>query len=166
VRLRPKHNARLAGLFEIGSGKPAGWADDELSDIFSHQLRAPLLTDLKPPAAQLESLGLANLSPDGPPLTTFGDLLAHPSPTLPLLQLAKDFAKTADNRLEGPLPSPVAVALYYAIIAAALVTHGVKITEIDNAALQNGLEWLQKQHWITSGTRQLAGRALIAARSN
>ena len=160
MRQHPRYNNRLARFFEIASGKTVGWDDRELFDIFHHQLRAPLLADLRPLASELKSLGLSDVATCDPPLTTFADLLNHPCPKLSLLNLAKDFAKAADSRLETPLPSPVATALYILIIAAALVIHGKKITDMDHTAMQNGLTWVEHQDWIDATLRELAARAM------
>ena len=160
MRRHRNHNPRLARLFEFGMGKQIDWRNDELADILREQLVSPLLADLRPLASQLDSLGLKSMSSSNPPLNTFGDLLRHPHPTLSLLSLAKDFAKTADGRLEDPLPPAVASALYTSIIAAAIVRHESKITAMDDAELRAGLEWVQNQDWIDDFMRQLARSAL------
>ena len=154
----------LARLFEVGSGAVIGWDKSDLAEIFEHQLRSPLLPDLRPSADRIQSLGLAGRSNAGVPLKTFGDLLAHPAPPLPLLQLAKDFAKTADQRADHPLRAEVASALYELTIAAAILRHRTKMTTMAPADLKKGLEWTQQQPWIGIPFRQMAADALALLR--
>jgi hypothetical protein len=161
---RPNDNqdSRLSRLFEIGFGNAVGWGEGELANILDHQLRAPILADLQPNATLLQSLGLGKVRRGDAALETFGDLLKHPRPPLLLLQLAKEFAKTADNQLFDPLPPPVAEALYLLIIAAALVRNGQRITTMDDEEFLTGLEWLANQQWIAAPWRELAADAQAA----
>jgi len=166
LRSNRDNNSRLGRLFELGLGEPIHWSDEELADILRHQLRSSLLAELKPLASQVEPLGLAGNSPGVPPLNTFEDLLNHPSPNPMLLRIAKDFAKTADNRFDHGLPPAVATALYMCLIAAGIVRGVGKITLMDDSELRTGLEWVQNQAWIDESKRQLAADALGALKSH
>src|SRR5580658_4019825 len=96
---------QLAQLFAIGRGEFIGWGESDLAKILLAQLQAPLLASLKPSASEVQSIiGKAN-SVDPVLPERLGDLLAHPSPPLSLLRLAKDYAKSADS---GPDPLPPA----------------------------------------------------------
>ena len=160
LRSNRHDNSRLDRLFELGMGQPVAWDDWELAAILRHQLTVSLLADLKPLASQLQHIGLASQSAGGGPPQTFADLLRHPKPNLALLRLAKDFAKTADARLEDPLPSPVTTALYLSVIAAALVRHSERISAMTDSELRAGFEWTASQPWIGARLRQLARRAV------
>ena len=162
MRSHRDNNSRLGRLFELGLGEPIHWSDEELADILRHELRSSLLGELKPLASQIESLGLVYSSPGVPPLNTFEDLLNHPNPNPVLLRIAKDFAKTADNRFDHDLPPAVATALYMCLIAAGIVRGIGKITLMDDSELRIGLEWVQKQAWIEESKRRLAADALDA----
>ena len=160
MRMHRKQNPRLARLFEFAMGEPTDWDEEELGDVLRHQLKTSLLADLRPLASEIDALGLVTVSSAMPPPDTFDDLLGHPKPNLALLRLAKDFAKTADNRLEDPLPTAVARALYISIIAAAIVRHAEKISVMSDAELRSGFEWILAREWITEPLRQLARNAL------
>jgi hypothetical protein len=156
----------LARLLAIGSGEFFGWGELELEEILRHQLRAPLLADLRPDASQIRKLGLEIAGSDPEPPETFGDLLDHPGPSVALLSLAKDYAKTADKRLDDPLPPPVAQALYVLLIAAAFVRLGERISTMDDAALRVSLSWAADQQWIEDSHRQLANDALASVHNS
>src|SRR6202034_1517756 len=83
-------------LMGYGNGDPVGWSAVDLPDILAHQLRTPLLCDLKADPGQLLELLQLSKTNGGAPLNTFEDLLAHPKPPLWLLCLAKDFGKESD----------------------------------------------------------------------
>jgi len=90
----------------------ADWRDDECAAVLAHQFDAPLRGDL-----------IADLGADGadalvrsaacadPPVVTFGDLLAHPSPPAALLRWAADFARRAEAQPGAALPPAVARVL-------------------------------------------------------
>jgi hypothetical protein len=132
-----------------------------LARIFRVQLGRPLLGALRPLATNLQSLGLAAPSLDGRPLETFGDLFQHPSPPLPLLRLAKDFAKCADTTTTaGQVPADIATALYFLTIATAILRHRSCITTLNIMELEEGLEWTSRQPWLDAPIRQVAATAL------
>src|ERR1700722_6171663 len=121
----------LARLFSIGKGSYLGWDEPELAKILRAQLRAPLLSSLKPKASEIHDLVAEARSSDSPLPETVGELLVHPNPPLSLLRLAKDFAKSSDSGSD-PVPPAVATALYTSVIAAALARHGKRISALDD----------------------------------
>jgi hypothetical protein len=146
---------QIATLLDLPVDAERLWRDEELGAILRHQMTAPLQVDL----INLER-GLAvkvrNLAESqGLTLKSFGDLLAHPSPPVELLQITKDFAKACRLSPNSPLPKDIATVLYFASIAAALVRCRRRITGLSNDALTQGLRWVLGRPWLDAPTRRL-----------
>lgn len=88
------------------------------------------------------------------------DLFGCNNPPLDALLLVKDLSKEQRHDPDSPLPAEVSTALYYGAIAAALVGHGVTISEHPPMTLRQGLAWLQEQPWAEERLRALAAQAL------
>jgi len=150
----------LAAFLAAGSEGARMWRPEELSAIFRHQMRAPILVDLggfdPATAARLKTLSQAQSLL----LNSFSDLFHHPVPPLELLTLTKDFAKANMDQAESSLPQEVAAALYYASIAAALVRLNARISRLKDEDLQRGLLWAKNRPWIDERTRELLDQAL------
>jgi hypothetical protein len=150
--------SRLAILLDRAREDAPRWLTGDLADILAHQLRAPLMFDLKTVRPVIEE---SDREPDplgrpgGPEIHSLGELLVHPSPPAALLRLTKEFAKTSDSQPGSALPSEVASLLYFAAIAAALVRLGERITALDDSAIRDGVRWSLAQPWIDSLTRSL-----------
>ena len=151
--------AGMASLMTLGHGQPL-WPDSDLTDLFRHQLAAPLLPDLRRCAA-INPATLAEVEAvmADAPAATFGDLLLHPGGPLPVLRVVKDFGKSA-VRGYGPLPSEIAHVLYYTSIVAALVWHDQLITATDVPGLTRGAEWVTRQTWTDPATAKLCANGL------
>jgi hypothetical protein len=161
------HPCHLAKLIQADPETVRGWDRDELADVLRHQLAVPLTVDLKlDPATEAEALESSSIDafPAGSAkLTSFGDVLRHPSPPLSLLQLIKDFAKAKGVPGDSPLPREVATVLYYTAIILARVRHGSSITSLPDAGLLAALRWALLQHWLDPQVRELfnTGAALL-----
>jgi hypothetical protein len=149
--------ARLLGeVLKPAAKQGPPWSDEELADVLRHQLDAPLLFDLgRVEQAQLQQLHKLVVGASQPPIVSFRDLLRHLAPPLELLHATKDFAKASSCDLESPVPTPVAMALYYAAIATALLRHGARLTTMDDASLLKGLAWVVAQPWVDPEIRLL-----------
>ena len=97
---------------------------------------------------------------EGQAIRTFRDLLTHPQPPVTLLQVTKQFAKAMVCSPESPVPAEIGRVLYLAAILAALLRCGQRITELDTAALREGIDWALVQPWLDPALRPLfeAGR--------
>ncbi len=126
---------RLVRLLD--GGGPPNWREEELGQILTHQLDAPLLVDIS-------VTGVQTLSPPA----RFVDLLTAADPNLILLRLTKDFAKAQLCHRDGAFPHPVAQVLYAATIAAALATHGCRISTLTESALSELLTWARRLNWL------------------
>jgi hypothetical protein len=155
-------SSRLARLFEIGTGECIGWEDSDLKAILADVLDVPLAKWVKLEANLARKEKRAGSLRDGRRITSIRDLLIHPQPPLNYLRAAKEMAKSADSRGSESLPPPVASALYFGMIATALVRHGQKITRMTDLEFRLGLGWVAKQKWIDEFLRKLARDALSA----
>ncbi len=131
------------------------WRDDELAAVFRHQISAPVRCELRGLAT--ETAGEVRLLADaeGLLLKSIGDLLRHPNPPSELLVMVKDFAKGCLRSKEPGIPRDVARAIYYVVIATAMVRCHTRITRLDDAELVAGLEWCRGRPWIDGDTREL-----------
>jgi hypothetical protein len=123
------------------SGAPT---DAELSAMFTHQLSAPLVSELK--------------LPENSSFATFRNLLHHANPDPSLLEETKNFAKTNRASTDESIRT-IATMLYYASVAAAL-TRGKRITELTDDQLKQGFGWAVAQSWINEDVRSLFKLAL------
>jgi len=128
-----------AGLAQLLSDGPTGadWLPEDLGAILRHQLATSI---------------------DGSK-TTFGELLRHSTPPMALLEQVRGFAKGAMAQTDCGLPYEVAAVIYYGAIAAALLRHGTRITQLDDVSLQRGIQWALGQPWIDADLRGLFEQA-------
>lgn len=154
----PGDSGLVADLFRP-TARPF-WRDEDLGPLYRHQMAAAVQVDLggldAGAASRLPGLCAAH----GLLLRSFGDLFAHPSPPVELLELTKRFAKALRHHPDSPLPPQVASVLYYASIVAALARCGRRISALDDASLRVGVEWALGRSWIDPPTRALLAEGL------
>ncbi len=154
---RPK---ALAALLAAREERGRLWRPEELAAIFRHQMSAPVAVDLSGfdavNAAQLRNVSEAQ----GLLLKSFGELFRHPNPPAELLEVTKDFAKLNLDRSDSVLPNEIATALYYTSIAVALVRLDTRISQLKDADLKRGMQWVRQQNFIDPETRQLMDAAI------
>jgi hypothetical protein len=163
----PRNNLSNAGIGALGAllgtGRQEGarvWRDEELASLLAHQLRSPLSFDLtatggaEPPFTIPPAHAEVTALP-GSGVQTFADLLFGPSPSLPLLTLAKDFFKRLMSADGGPLPPNAAAALYYGSIVAARLRCGQSISAMPDVELERGLRHILHESWLDPKTRSL-----------
>ncbi|MEM7391055.1 MAG: hypothetical protein AAF492_01805 [Verrucomicrobiota bacterium] len=123
--------------------------------IWNHQLNAPLGHDLSQTAPDAEEtiIRLRNEIREAP--VTFGGLFRHPHPPFELLHLVKMFAKKQGTRKDALLPREICSALYYLSIHLARKHHKARISELDEDAIEKGVQWVLDQDWIDRETREL-----------
>ena len=156
--LRVSHPNHLARLFDLADSDAREWGPGDIASILRHQLLTPLRVDLPDAAGELSRAA------PSPPIETFGDLLNHPSPPLPLLKRVKEFAKASRmSGTTGPLHPEVATIIYYAAVAAALLRHHARITRLDHATLRQGFEWAVRQMCLDDSTRALLQDAMVSS---
>ena len=152
----------LADMIGVGCGRPIAWREEDLADIFSHQLRTPLVCDLPLSVRDLLDAGLIDERGSTGSAMTYRALLLDGSPPLALLRAVKDFAKAADAKSEASMPAEIATAFYYLSIAVALCRHRARITSLSDAELNEGLAWVAQQAWVNPSLQELCHEALAA----
>ncbi len=153
----------LASMLELEPSSARVWRAEELSAILSHQMQAEISTDLSALASRSASrrAELERAAADAS-LATFGGVLRSAQPSLGVLELIKDFAKTHRNQPNSVLPAEIANILYFGAIAAAQLRHGKRITRIDNDAMEKGIRWCAAQPWLDESMRALFAEAEAA----
>ena len=151
----------LASMFDAARVPPRLWRSDELSAVLRHQLAAPLVMDLST-LRGVTAEHVKHLAAGGgadPSIHTFHDLLRHPDPPVELLELTKRFAKLA-RRTQASIavPAEVAGVLYFASILVAQTRCGVRISNLSDEQLSEGVQWVLAQVWIDPPTRALFAR--------
>jgi hypothetical protein len=159
---------KIGELLGIGSdsdsnGKPG--ADESKAELLLDRLAQPLLPDT----------ALSRFVPDVPEFLVsvisscegirVGDLLLNKEVDVALLGRIKNdngkLSQQADNRVR----KDVAVALYYAAIASALVFHHRKISDFSFADLDKAFQKLQQKEWISMDLRDLYDKASVICRN-
>lgn len=148
----------LSQLLTLGTADGPLWTEQDLPDLLKHQLSAPLVFDLRWSNGK-GAAGLPGRRPT-PGIHSFGDLLRHPSPPVDLLVLVKEFAKSAREDPNSGLPAEVAGYLYFAAVAAAMVRCGQRITDLADAQVRDGLQWVLAQGWVGEDNKSVVREGL------
>jgi len=166
---------------------PAGLSSDQLARLWSvgldctpeggpadrDQRRRDLLLDhlacsLPPDPALLEVLPqiLGRLCQKLRPFSgeSLRTLILDPQSDLVVLERIKDHAKDLGTRAGSDLEREVALALYFAAIAAALLAHGAKISEHPWRQLEQSFRTLSQRPWIPADLLQLFIKAADCCR--
>jgi len=114
----------------------------------------PALFESLPPILRALSEELKSVS--GLPL---GDLLQDSKTKIAVIRRTKDFAKELGNSAKDEVERDVALALYFAAIAAALVFHRVRISQHSYEQLARSFKALAQHDWITPGLAALYEKA-------
>jgi hypothetical protein len=146
---------RLAEILALGLSARGPWHPEELQAVLEYQLAAPLQFDLGGLAPDLARKLRALSAAEGLLLNSLRDLFAHPHPPLDLLTLVKGFAKSSSEYPDSPYPREVALVLYYASIAVAMLRCHVRITSLTDEQLRDGFDWALGQRWLDEASRQV-----------
>ncbi len=149
-----------AELFNLEADPGELWHEPEFASVFRHQLQTRLDDDLKTFDPE-KTATLLNVDPQTESVPhTFGELIAHPRPSLELLDVMKDFAKQQGAEQDGQLPVEVSKVLYLCAISAALVRRGARITQMSDDSLKQRLAWAAEREWLEGPTRELLSAAV------
>jgi len=154
--------ASLRGLLDDASTEEQLWSEDDLQDIFAHQWSAPLALDLGGMADAFAARVEILASSKQLLLRSFGDLLNHERPPLPLLKLTKEFAKRCLNSPHATIPHDVARVLYFASIASALSRCRRRISTLSDARITEGFRWALAREWLAPEARAVLRSGLEA----
>ena len=162
LNVRPKGLARLLGIAFGGEPEEAGDKDEEKAAVLGACLSAIVppgdgAFDLWPPASS--RLAAAGAGP------SLRELLTAPHSSLDRIRAIRRAAKRDASRDDSQVRHAVAIAIYYAAIAHALVFHDVKITTYSYEALEASLDKLITKPWIAPelvqlyrGARKICGK--------
>jgi hypothetical protein len=143
--------ARLLGATEPDAGC---WLPEDLPDLLRCQWDAAIDFDLAhtPSENRRKTLaGAAQLR-----IRTFGDLLRHPTPSLAILKLAKEFFKTKAGGVRNQRPEcDIAYLFYMLVILVARNRLGEKISRLTDSELERGIKWSLRQTWVQGEAREL-----------
>lgn len=150
-------------LAHIADRDPGPWhsfSDDELDTLWLGQLAAEIQFNRHAITGEL-ARRLVGMASHGTPLPNrFGDLFRHPNPPVELLEYTKQLAKRAPHPPDSPMQKVSTVLYYTSIVAALLHCGGRRITGLDDAALQFGIQWVLEQPWLDAYTRRLFTQAM------
>ena len=116
-----------------------------LLDVLGSKLPVnPALLESLPPVLRALSEELKSVS--GLPL---GDLLQDSQTKIAFIRRIKDFAKELGSSAKDKVERDVALAVYFAAIAVALVFHDVRISQYSYKELAQSFETLAEHDWTT-----------------
>jgi hypothetical protein len=153
----------LLGIGSDSGGKPG--ADESKTDLLLDRLAQPLLPDT----------AMSRFVPDMPEYLVsvissnesihVSDLLFNKEVNIALLRRLKNDNGRMSQQADTRVRKDVAVALYYAAIASALVFHHLKISDFRLEDLDKAFQKLQKKEWISQDLRDLYGKAASICRN-
>jgi len=94
-----------------------------------------------------------------------GGLLLDPSTALSVIKTIKEYGKTLSERQTAESSHAVAVTIYFAAIANALVHHGEKITQHSHEHLARSFGMLASKPWMPDELGKLFAQAAEMCRS-
>ena len=163
--LNPESLARLLGIAlysDSGEGK------DDSAHTTAQLLKARLAGTLPLDTTVVEELPaiLGQLRKDLMPLggRTLGEVVTYPKSDLGAIKKIRRYAKKMASRKRSEADRAVAVAIYYAAIASALVFHDVKITTHSYESLEASFDKLLNKPWMVAELTRLFARALKLCR--
>ncbi len=165
--LDPERMADLLRIgFEIGDSVAEVSADEEKGELLLDRLAEPLLLDpsyvrLLPDAPHLLSNAMELCSGN-----TIEDLLLNKDVEVGLVKKVKDLNNKFSRRTDSKVEKDVAIAIYYAAIASAMVFRGQKITGFEYSDLEKSFEQLQGKSWMPTDLRNLFERACGVCRDS
>jgi hypothetical protein len=128
---------------------------DVLCDILTRRLPAdPLVVDSLP--AVLKNLAPRLHSLAGEPI---GDLLQSPTTDIHTIRKIKQHAKQLGTSADSEAESDIFLVIYYAAIAAALISHDERITQHTYEDLEQFFSSFMKKNWVPEELKGLFTRA-------
>jgi hypothetical protein len=103
-------------------------------------------------------------SADGGPPLTFAQLLEQSEVPLALLRAGKEQAKRLVAGSDSDAERAAGTALYYAVIARAMIVHRVRITTHSARQLAEGMRQLRDMPWVPTSVRDLLAQGIAASK--
>ena len=158
--LSPDNLARLLGItYDAVSDEPKDSAADTDTQFIEAQLAGTLALDMtvldRLPAVigQLDK----DIFPGGG--KALGEVLTNPESDLEIIGKIKRFAKKLSSQEKSGAQHDVAVAVYYAAIAGALLFHKMKITTHSDETLKAMFEKFSSKPWMSKELARLFAKA-------
>lgn len=139
--------------------------EEERGDLLCDILRCPLPNGGF--VLDVRSLGTRTSHPTlrfvcGPPIQ---ELLQAPETDVSVLRRIKEYAKVLGTRAESGVEKDVFLAVYFAAIAAAMVSHSERITEHSDDDLAQFFDCFARAPWISTDVAGLFKRAKESRRA-
>lgn len=151
--------AALVQLIELGLQAEHEWTTDDLKDILEHLLGTNVPAEALPDS--IKSLSLPSEHDRGGNRSiSFRTVLISPHASIDVLRSVKDYFKRMCYGSNESLPLKVSTAMYYGVLSAAWVHHGVWISSVDPHSMQDSFSWILKQPWVDSDLHALIAAAL------
>ena len=156
---------QLRRLFDIGrdtkKSDEAKGGNQQRTEMLCRSLSQPLPLDQSPIDLLPSSLGPLCHSISLFAGETISELLSNPSTDIPFIQSIKRWSKEWSTQTKSIEEKDVAVAIYYASIAHALVFHNRRITRFSYKELESAFSRLVNKEWIT---KDLSALLLMAGK--
>lgn len=162
--LEPKKLANLLGITFDSDQKSESDSNEATAQILEDRLAGPFMADTQilqsaPSDSSQKDDGDCRYS--GVPL---GDVLTASTSDFATIRDIKRRAKKMTKGEESP-SEHIAVTIYFAAIANALLHHKAKITSYSYESLQVSFNKLMNKSWMTQGLRQLFTDAVEVCRN-
>ncbi|MHC4542651.1 MAG: hypothetical protein ACYS74_23200, partial [Planctomycetota bacterium] len=149
LRLNPEQSTNLLRLgLDRGQDKIDHAAEDTRADLLIDTLGSKIPVDpalLESLPAVLRSLSEQLQTLSGLPV---GDLLLSPQTKIAVIRRIKDFAKDLGRSASDESRRDVALVVYFAAVASALVHHKVKISRHAYDTLEESFKRLSTHDWV------------------
>jgi hypothetical protein len=163
--LNPESLARLLGIALYSDSDEGKYNSTHTT---AQLLKARLAGTLPLDTTVVEEMPaiLGQLRKDLTPLgvRTLGEALIDPKSDLGVIKKIRQYAKKMASRKRSESDRTVAVAIYYAAIASALVFHDVKVTTHSYGSLEASFAKLINKPWMSAELKRLFFRALKLCR--
>jgi len=166
-KLPPKGSAQLLGL-AVGAGESLCRQDDETMGELLRSRLDRTWQDLPLGAMAGSASAVVQLldgSDSGPQQRRLREVLTDPGSDLVVLRAIRKWAKQQAQHTDPTAEHVVALTIYFAAIANALVYHRARITTASYEALERSFGQLLEKHWMPGFLAQLFGRARQACKS-
>ena len=161
-RLKPDQLARLLSISTEETDSVHIVCDDKATaDLLRNKLQSTLPKDsflLESLLIVMDRLGHGMRSLVDKQL---GEILLDPETDISLLRAIKDYSKEFSSTLVSKAEMAVAITIYYAALASALLHHDKKITQYSYERLGQYFTLLKEKKWITPELIDLFSQAHI-----
>ncbi len=154
---------KMSELMRIGSDdhdyKEGITPEQTKSELLADRLSEPLLVDSSLSKLLPSIPGLLSSVIDIDASEPIGDLLQNPDVDISLLNKVKHYFNRQSKDSQSKVECAISLALYYGVIASALVFHNNKITKFSHEDLEKAFSSLIDKTWIPESIISLYTKA-------